>query len=287
MIKVSKRNAGYVVGTVAVLTNVALFFLKVWAGIVSGSLALKADAWHTLTDSVTSLIVIVANKLSLKKPDKEHPFGHGRWEQIAALVIAFLLAAIAYDFIKEAYARFMAEQTADFGTIAIVVTVISIVVNELLARYAFRIGKKFDNTSIKADAWHHRTDALSSALVLVGIFVSGWFWWIDAFMALVISALLIYATYKIAKEAVFKILGEKPSPELIDQIKTKVRTLHSDDLHPHHFLIHNYGTHMEMTLHIRVDGSMSIKDGHDIADKVENCLKEEFGISATVHVDPL
>lgn len=287
MIKVSKRNAGYVVGTVAVFTNIALFFLKVWAGIVSGSLALKADAWHTLTDSVTSLIVIIANKLSLKKPDKEHPFGHGRWEQIAALVIAFLLAAIAYDFIKEAYARYTAEQTADFGTIAIVVTVVSILINELLAQYAFRIGNKFDNTSIKADAWHHRTDALSSALVLVGIFVSGWFWWIDAFMALVISALLLYATYKIAKEAVFKILGEKPSPELVEQIKDKISDLHADDLHPHHFHIHNYGTHMEMTLHIRVDGAMSIKDGHDIADKVENCLEEEFGISATVHVDPL
>lgn len=281
-----KSNAAYVVGTIAVITNVALYVLKLWAGVISGSLALKADAWHTLTDSLSSLIVIVANKLSLKKPDKDHPFGHGRWEQIAALIIAFLLAAIAYDFIKEAYARYTTEQTANFGTWAIIVAVISIVVNEALAQFAFVIGNRFDNTSIKADAWHHRTDALSSLMVLIGILVSGWFWWIDAAMALVISALLIYATFKISKEAIFKILGEKPSAELVTEISSRIQSLHNEDLQPHHFHIHNYGTHVEMTLHVRIAGTLTIREGHDIAKRIEVMLFEEYGISATVHVDP-
>lgn len=281
-----KTRAGYIEGIVSVLANTALFIIKFWAGIVTGSIALTADAWHTLSDSLSSIIVIAAVKLSSKKADNEHPFGHGRWEQIAALFIAFLLAIIAFDFLKDSIIQFKNHESTEFGTIAIVVTIISIIAKEALAQYAFYIGRKTDNVSIKADGWHHRTDALSSVIVLAGIFFAKQFWWIDSVLGVIISFMLFYATYQIAKEAITKLLGEEPSQDLIDKIKNSLKLLHNEDLQPHHFHIHNYIAHQELTFHIKLDNNLSIVSGHKIATDIENIIYEQFQIIATVHIEP-
>jgi len=282
-----KTKAGYLEGIVSIITNTVLFILKLWAGIVTGSIALTADAWHTLSDSISSIIVVIAVKFSSKKPDKEHPFGHGRWEQVAALFIAFLLAIIAYDFMKDSIIQFKHRELTEFGTIAIVVTIISILVKEALAQYAFYIGRKTDNISIKADGWHHRTDALSSVIVLVGIMFAKQFWWIDSVLGVIISFMLFYATYQIAKKAITKLLGEEPSQDLIDKIKNSFKLLHNVDLQPHHFHIHNYVVHQELTFHIKLDNKLSIVSGHKIATDIENMIYKQFKIIATIHVEPI
>ena len=281
-----KTKAGYTEGIVSVLVNTALFALKLWAGIVTRSIAITADAWHTLSDSLSSIVVIIAVKLSSKKPDKRHPFGHGRWEQIAAIFIGFFLAVIAYDFLKNSIVRIKDRESAAYGTLAIVATIVSIVVKEALAQYAFYIGKKTDNTSIKADGWHHRTDALSSVVVLVGIFFAHKFWWIDSVLGIIISLMLFYATYEIVKEAINKLLGEEPNPELIDQIESLIKDTYPVDIKPHHFHIHNYIAHQELTFHIKLSGDLDIASGHKIATNIENKIFELFAITATVHVEP-
>jgi cation diffusion facilitator family transporter len=281
-----KSKAGYLEGTVSVAVNTLLFILKLWAGIVTGSIALTADAWHTLSDSLSSIIVIIAVKLSSKKPDIEHPFGHGRWEQIAALFIAFFLGIIAFDFLKDSVIRFKNHESTVFGTIAIVVTILSILVKEALAQYAFYIGRKTDNVSIKADGWHHRTDSLSSVVVLIGILFAGQFWWIDSALGAIISFMIFYATYQIAKEAINKLLGEKPKPELIEKIKALIKEYNPDDMHLHHFHIHNYAGHQELTFHIKLNENLSIEEGHKIATDIENIILKQLGIISTVHVEP-
>jgi cation diffusion facilitator family transporter len=283
----NKTKAGYLEGIVSVVVNSVLFVLKFWAGMVTGSVALTADAWHTLSDSLSSIIVIAGVKLSSRKPDKEHPFGHGRWEQIAALFIAFLLGIIAFDFLKDAITRFNNREIVEFGTIAIVVTVISVVVKEALAQYAFYIGRKTDNASVKADGWHHRTDALSSVVVLVGILFAKKFWWIDSAMGVAISIMLFYATWQIAKEAIHKLLGEKPSAELVEKIKNAVQSYTPEDLQLHHFHIHNYVSHQELTFHIKLRNDLSIEEGHKISSGIEALVQNNFGIHSTVHIDPL
>jgi cation diffusion facilitator family transporter len=283
-------KAGYLEGAISIIVNSVLFAVKMYAGMVTGSIALVADAWHTLSDSLSSLVVIIAVKISGKKPDNEHPFGHGRWEQIAALFIAFFLAVIAYDFAKDSILRFNSEKSANFGMLAIVVTVISIVVKELLAQYAFYVGRKTGNLTVKADGWHHRSDALSSVVVLAGIlFASKFpqFWWIDSVLGLIISLMLFYAVYGIAKETVTKLLGEPPGKELIEKISSAVNSLNLGDLKLHHFHIHNYVSHQELTMHIRLSGHKSIKEGHLIATAIEEKIESDFGIEVTVHVEPL
>jgi cation diffusion facilitator family transporter len=281
-----RSRAGYLEGIISVAVNSLLFVLKLWAGIVTGSIALTADAWHTLSDSLSSIIVIVAVKLSSRKPDNEHPFGHGRWEHIAALFIAFFLAIIAFDFLKDSIIQVKNHESTTFGTVAIVVTIISIIAKEALAQYAFYIGRKTGNVSIKADGWHHRTDALSSIIVLVGILFANQFWWIDSVLGAIISFMLFYATYQIAKEAINKLLGEQPSAELIDKIKKSVLHYTAEDMQLHHFHIHNYVGHQELTFHIKLKNDLSIAEGHKIATDIENIVFEQFGIMSTVHVEP-
>jgi cation diffusion facilitator family transporter len=282
-----KRKAGYFEGIVSVAVNTGLFALKFWAGIVTGSLALTADAWHTLSDSMSSVIVVLAVRLSSKKADKEHPFGHGRWEQIASLFIAFLLGIIAFDFFKNSLLRFRQKETAQYGTLAIVVTAVSIVVKEILAQIAFYIGKKTDSASVRADGWHHRTDMLSSAVVLAGIVFASRFWWIDSALGAIISLMLLYAAYTIVRESTTKLLGEEPKQELIDEITRTVKNVYTYDMRLHHFHIHNYVLHKELTLHIRLDKNMTIEQGHNVATDIEYIIKEQHGIIATVHIEPL
>ncbi|MBM3405510.1 MAG: cation transporter [Bacteroidetes bacterium] len=282
-----KTKAGYTEGIVSIIVNTALFFLKLWAGIVTGSIAIVADAWHTMSDSLSSIVVVIAVKLSSRKPDKDHPFGHGRWEQVGALLIAFILGIIAYEFMKDSIIQFKQHQATIFGTLAIVVTIVSIVVKEALAQYAFYIARKTDNVSVKADGWHHRSDALSSVIVLIGILVSKHFWWMDSVLGAIVSLMLFYVTYQIAKEAITKLLGERPSQELIDRVSETIRSVHEEDVRPHHFHIHNYVTHQELTFHIKLAKDISLERGHHIATDIENKILQQFGIIATVHVEPL
>ena len=278
---------GYREGLVSVILNLLLFVLKYYAGIASASLALIADAWHTLSDSLTSLVVILGIKLSSKKPDKEHPFGHGRWEQISALIIAILLALVGVEFMKDAIAKLRGHEAADFGWLAYLATVASIVLKEGLARYAFYIARKTGNAAVKADGWHHRSDALSSLMVLAGLFLSPYFWWIDSVLGMLISFMLFYAAYGIIREAVNKILGEEPSEEVIGKVEQIVKAEMGNVAYPHHYHIHHYGDHIEFTFHIKEPGEETVEEAHRKATLIEMQIKTELKIDATIHIEPL
>ncbi len=282
----TEQKLGIQAGVVSIIVNILLFALKLWAGIVSGSLALVADAWHTLSDSLSSIIVIFSVKISSKKPDKNHPFGYGRWEQISSIFIAFLLAMIAYEFIRESIIKFNAEEAAEFGTIAIIVTALSIITKEALAQYSFQIAKKTKNSTIKADAWHHRSDALSSVVVLIGIFTKNYFWWIDSVLGLIISLMLLQAVYFIVKDAIKKLLGEDVEPETIDKIQRIIKRTYKNELNTHHFHIHNYGSHKEMTFHLELESTINLRDAHEIATNIELEIYKELNIETTIHMEP-
>ena len=227
-------------GWLSILGNIILFGLKYWAGIVTGSLALIADAWHTLTDSVSSIIVLVGGKISQKPADEDHPFGHGRAEHIAAIIIGVLLAIIAFDFILGAIEKFGTKEKTIFGTIAWIVTIVSIIVKEGMAQYAFWAAKKTNSSILKADAWHHRTDALSSVVILIGIAVGKYFWWTDAVLGFVVALMIGWASFQILSKEINSLLGEKPSDELLKSIRETAQKTCKQPLHLHHIHIHNH-----------------------------------------------
>jgi len=282
-----RKKASYLEGTVSIIANIALFALKYWAGIVSGSIALLADAWHTLSDSISSVVVILGAKLASKKPDKDHPFGHGRWELVSSIIIAMLLLWIAIGFITDSVAQLKVRESANFGTLAIVVTVVSILVKEVLAQYAFYLGRISGSTTVKADGWHHRTDALSSLVILIGILLKNYFWWIDGALGIAVSLMLLYASFRILMEAVHKLLGEEPSAELIEEIKALIRSLYGSDLNAHHFHLHNYISSKELTFHIKIENKLSVEEGHDMATAIEDLIDEKFDMKSTIHLEPI
>jgi cation diffusion facilitator family transporter len=277
-------------GILSVVVNAVLFAVKFWVGNITGSIALMADAWHTLSDSLTSIFVVVAAKMASKEPDKEHPFGHGRWELIASLLIAFILGLIGYEFFVDSIDRFQNRKSVVYGTLALVITVVSIIIKELLAQYAFNLGRKTDNPVITADGWHHRSDSLSSVVVLIGIIVKRSMtdlWWMDSVLGMFCALAIFYAAYKIMKEAIIKLLGEEPEQGFKDKLDIEVNKIYYNDFKFHHFHLHNYISHKELTLHIKLDKNMTIEKGHSIATVIEDMIKEKFDMVATIHVEPL
>ena len=273
-------------GWVSILVNVLLFGLKYWAGIVSGSVAIIADAWHTLSDSITSIIVVISVSIASRPADDEHPFGHGRAEILAATIIGVLLAVIAVEFFIESVQRLVSREAASYGTLAIIVTALSVLAKEGLARYAIIIGEKSGSRSIKADAWHHRSDGISSLVILAGIFLNRYIWWIDGAMGILVTLLILHAAYGILKDVFDAFLGEKPDKQILSQINAICKRHYDSAVYPHHIHVHHYGEHTEMTLHIKLDKDLSLQRAHNITSLIENDIRTELGIEATIHTEP-
>ena len=285
-----KKNYTYLSyweGWLSIIVNIFLFGLKYWAGVATGSIAIIADAWHTLTDSISSIIVLIGVKISSKPADKKHPFGHGRAELIASLVIGVLLAIIAFSFIQESIEKLKNREAVVFGTFAIVVTIISIVSKEALAQYAIWAGEKTGSTVLKADAWHHRSDAISSIIILVGIFLGKYFWWIDGVLGIIVALLIFYATFEIFRDSINPILGKTPDESLLKEVTKICKVIYGTQMEAHHFHIHEYGDHTELTFHIYLSKDISLEEAHRIASNIENSIRENLNIEATIHMEPL
>ena len=141
--------------------------------------------------------------------------------------------------------------------------------------------------TLRADGWHHRSDALSSLIVLIGILLGNRFWWMDAVLAGLISLLLFYAVYEIVSSSISKLLGEQPDKELINRVRKLIQEVSEDEIHPHHFHLHRYGDHQELTFHIKLRNTLDIATGHRIANEIEMRLRNELGIEATIHMEPM
>ncbi|MFP3959372.1 MAG: cation diffusion facilitator family transporter [Spirochaetaceae bacterium] len=281
-----RRRHAYAAGWAAVAVNVVLFSVKYWAGLTAGSLAIVADAWHTLSDSVTSVIVLAGTAFGARPADREHPFGHERAEVIASLIIGVLLAILGVNFAVEAVGRLRDGTAASYGLVAVVVTVVSILAKEAMAQYAFHAHRASGNPSLRADGWHHRSDALSSVLILVGILVGRRLWWVDGVLAALIAGLLLYAAGEVLWKAVSTLLGERPSEELEAQIERVAADVIGASAKTHHVHVHAYGSVVEASFHIMLPGDMSLREGHAVASKIEERLRGELGVEATVHVEP-
>lgn len=273
-------------GVVSVIINTLLFAAKYWAGLATGSIAVIADAWHTLSDSLTSLVVILGAKVASKPEDKEHPFGHGRAELISSIIIGVLLALVGFNFLTDSFQRFKARESAQFKSIVIYVFLFSTLVKEALARFSFWAGKKTNSRSLRADGWHHRSDAIASLLILAGAVMGRRFWWIDSVLGIAVALLILYAAYDIIKGGADPLMGETPNKELRDKIEYLGKRVSQEPLSIHHLHIHSYGSHTELTFHIRLNRYMDLKTAHGIANSIENAIREELSMEATIHVEP-
>jgi len=288
-VEVSRGKAASLEGWLSIVLNILLFALKYWAGVVSLSIALIADAWHTLSDSISSVIVLISAKISSKPADEGHPYGHGRVELIASMLIGVLLAIVSVEFVHQAIDKFHNKEAAEYGTIAIIVTLISIILKELLARYSIHFGKKYQLSTLIADGQHHRSDALSSVVVLVGIIAGSRLWWMDSLLGILVAIMIGYTAYRIFIESADRLLGRCADEGLrteVMEICDEVARNNNIELHPHHFHVHQYGEHKELTFHVRMPKNWEIGFGNDILIQIESLLRDRLRIEATIHIDP-
>ena len=282
-----RARVGRLEAWVSIVVNTALAAIKGALGLAIGSLALLADAVHTISDIATSGVVLFGFKIAGKPADREHPFGHGRAEYVATLIIAVMLGVVGFEFIKSAVGRLLAPVpiSAGWGVLAAILG--TVLVKLWMGQFALLLGLRIESSTLKADAWHHRSDAFSSVLVLAAVAGSAnGYPALDGLGGVLVGLYMIVTGYRLAREVIDPLLGAPPPAALVQQIRAICRDQpHVYDAHD--ITVHNYGHYLFLGLHVEVDNQLSAQDAHDIAENVSGQLRTQLGAYATVHIDPL
>jgi cation diffusion facilitator family transporter len=283
----AKNRIGYLEGGLSALINAALFGVKLYVGTAAGSVAMVADAWHTLSDTLTSVVVVFGFWISSRPRDEEHPFGHGRAERIAGIVIGTLLAVVGARFLMEASRQIRMHHVAVYPTVSIVVFAIATVLKEGLAQFSIRMGRRTNSPSLVADGWHHRSDAIASGSIVAGVFLGGSAWWLDGVLGVGVALLILYVAFDVIRDAATSLLGERPSSETVAEIERLATAIATPESigRIHHVHMHRYGDHVELTLHARAPGATSLARAHRLASTLENRIRDELGYEATIHME--
>ena len=281
------KSLGLLEGWLSVTTNVLLFGLKLWAGLASGSVAMTADAWHTLSDSMTSAIVIGGFWVSGRSADEKHPFGHGRAENIGAIIISTILVLVGLNFLVSSAGRFWDFQPPVYSRAALIIFLFSAVFKESFARFALRTGRSIGSGSVTADGYHHRIDAITTAIVLAGVLIGREIRWVDPSLGVIVSLLIIYTAYGIIKDTSGSILGERMSPELEKKIMAIINKGFPEVSYAHHFHLHRYGDHSELTFHAHLPDDLTLRESHAIVNRLEKDIRDKLKIETTIHAGPL
>jgi cation diffusion facilitator family transporter len=286
-VKMYRTKIGVFQGWISVLVNSILFILKLVIGVMVGAVSVIADAVHTLSDVVSSIVVIWGFKQAEKPADVEHPYGHGRAEYIATLIIAILLCVAGIEFIEASIDRIQNPEQVVAKWWMILILMVTIILKEITARYAEFLSKKIASGTLHADAWHHRIDALSSLLV-VGALIAGKYGYpsSDGWAGLGVALFLIYTGFIIAKDAVDDLIGKPPTSEEVEVIRQIVMSV-DGVLGAHDIIIHSYGHDKFASVHVEIDADETTAVAHDISEEVEDKLEKAIGVEPTVHLDPV
>lgn len=286
----------YRVTILGMFVNIILFVFKLAAGIVGRSGAMIADAVHSASDFATDIVVLAFVRISAKPRDDDHKWGHGKYETLGSLIIGVALFAVGVDILIDSAEKIAAVVGGEVlprpGIIAIVAAAVSIVAKELLYQYTVRVGRKLDSPSVVANAWHHRSDALSSIGALLGIgaaYFLGEKWRIaDPIAAIVVAALIIKVAYDLCRTALAELLEKSLPREVEDEILSIISSM-PNVYKPHNLRTRRIGSDIAIEVHIRVDGSMTVFESHEISREIENKLRERFGAKTAVaiHIEPL
>ncbi len=285
--KLYRSKIGVFQGWISVLVNSILFILKLLIGIIVGAVSVIADAVHTLSDVVSSIVVIWGFKQAEKPADVEHPYGHGRAEYIATLIIAILLCVAGFEFIKASIDRIQNPEQVVAEWWMIFILMVTIIMKEITARYAEFLSSKIASGVLHADAWHHRIDAISSILVVAAM-IAGKYGYpiVDGWAGLGVALFLIFTGFEIAKDAVDDLIGKPPTSEEVEIIRQIVMSV-DGVLGAHDIIVHSYGHDKFASVHVEIDADETTAVAHDISEEVEDKLEKAIGVEPTVHLDPV
>ena len=283
-----RRKYGVLCGAVGIGLNLLLFLAKFFAGTISGSIAITADAFNNLSDAGSSLVTIVGFKLAGQKPDPDHPFGHGRMEYLSGLVVSMLILLMGFELLKSSVSKIRFPEPIEFSWISVFILVLGIAGKLYMSRYNSKIGGKINSAAMKATAADSLSDCISTAAVLTATLIAHFCSVnIDGWVGLAVAGFILFAGIKAAKETIDPLLGQAPDPELVSQIEETVLQ-HPPIQSIHDLVVHDYGPgRMMISLHAEVPADGDLLEMHDTIDLVEQKLRDQFRCDAVIHMDPI
>jgi len=279
---------GVLVSMVGVLCNVILFAVKLSIGIIISSISVMADAFNNLSDAASSVIGLVGAKVAGRPADKEHPFGHGRAEYIAAFIVSFVILQVGLSCFKSSVEKIINPEEVGFDLVIIGILLLSVFIKIWLSYFNKVLGNKINSSVMKATAADALGDVFVTSATIISIIVSKITGLkIDGYMGLVVSVVVLIAGYNIAKETLEPLLGGAVDRELYQKITEKVES-YKGIIGSHDLIIHNYGPSRTMaTLHVEVPNNTSMEEAHEVIDLIERDILREMGIFIVLHMDPV
>lgn len=287
-----RTQYGVLCGVYGIFWNVLLFGAKFIVGTIAASVAMVADAFNNLSDAASSVVNILGFKLASKKPDPEHPFGHGRMEYISGLVISGLIFLMALELFKSSLKGlingFTEPTQQEFSVFSLIVLILAILVKLYMYFYNHSIGKKIDSVSLEATAKDSLSDTISTLVVIISLVLGRFTTFpVDGIAGLIVSVFIFMAGYEAAKETLQPLLGMKPEEEFVAEIEKEVLR-HKPIVGIHDLVVHDYGPGRKMlSLHAEVPGDMDIFQLHDVIDVTEVDVSAKFGCETVIHLDPI
>lgn len=283
-----RTRYGILASIVGIICNILLFGVKAFIGFMIGSISVTADAFNNLSDAASSVISFVGVKLASRPADKEHPFGHGRYEYLAALAVAFLVLQVGFTCFKSAIGKIAKPEAVEFQWLLVAILILSILVKVWLGYFNKQLGNRINSSVMKATAADAFGDVLITSATVLSLFIGKYTGLkVDGYMGAIVSFFVLYAGFNIAKDTIEPLLGEAVSPETYELITKKVES-YDAIVGSHDLIVHNYGpSHTMATIHAEVSCDMSIEQAHEIIDAIERDVLRELDIFLVIHMDPI
>ena len=283
-----RTRYGMLASVVGIFCNVLLFSVKLAIGLILSSLAVTADAFNNLSDAASSIISFVGVKMAGKPADAEHPFGHGRIEYIAALIVSFLVIEVGFTFFKSSISKIMHPEEITFDPVPFIILILSILVKLWMAFFNNKLGKRIDSKVMLATAADSLGDVITTSATVLSIIICHFTSInVDAIAGLIVSGIVIWPGVSIAKDTLEPLIGQRVPSELYQKITDMVES-YEGIVGAHDLIVHNYGPNRSMaTIHAEVPNDVSIETSHEIIDRIERDAKKELNILLVIHMDPV
>lgn len=279
---------GVMASIVGICCNILLFSIKLAGGLLMGSISVMADAFNNLSDAASSLVSFVGVKLAGRPADEAHPFGHGRYEYIAAFIVAFLVLEVGFSCLKSSVGKVLRPEAVEFDWMIVILLVLSVFVKVWMAFFNRKLGGRIHSKVMQATAADSFGDVLVTSATVLSLFIGKWSGLsVDGYMGVIVSAVVLAAGFNIAKDTLKPLLGEAIDREVYDRITAKVEG-YEGILGSHDLIVHNYGpTHSMATIHAEVSNESGIEEAHELIDRIEREVLRDLNLFLVIHMDPV
>lgn len=283
-----RQQYGMLTGIMGIVLNLILFGVKLFAGTVTGAISVTADAINNLSDAGSSVITMAGMRMANRPADKEHPFGHGRIEYVAGLIVSLVIIIMGYELGKDSVMKIITPEEMNFNILSVGILCASVLVKLYICLYNRKIGRLINSSAMKATAMDSLSDCISTAAVIGGLAVFALFNInVDGYVGVVVALFILKTGIEAAKESLTPLIGQPPEKEYVEEIYSTIMS-YKGIVGVHDLIVHNYGVGMNIiSLHAEVPAEMGFMEAHELIDEIECDLKEKYASIATVHMDPV